>query len=353
MNKSQLDKFLRKHTHLEELALKTPNLIPSIFELSETDCNESINFPHMSLIFNDDLNKIITVIPPEDCKQANSTLDFNKKIFFSIHPRFLKVMEHSHNYIEIIFVYSGKCNQIINGNKVILQEGDICFLDTNVKHSIEIADENDIIINCILDTSYFDTAFLCRLSENDILSSFFIRSIYQSKEFNEYIIFPYDKSSNVKQIMTNILCEYYDKNLCSNEVINCYLIVLFAELMRSYKNRINEQNYLTLKNTKISDIIMYLETNYKTATLESTAKHFYFNPSYLSTIIKKFTGQTFLEIIQEIKIKKAYFLLKNSNMSIAEIADKIGYSNMSFFYQIFKKKYDVTPAKFRKNSNYF
>lgn len=349
MNKLQLDKFLRKYTPLEETSLINPNATNLNLELNESDLHNTNYVPTLKLSSKDGSYRLITEDSSKTPIQENFRVAADKSILFSVHPRFLKVMEHSHSFIEMIFVYSGRCHQIINGKEIILQQGDICLLDTNIKHSIEIAGENDIIINCIMKPSYFDSAFLGRLSENDVLSGFFIRSIYQTKEFNEYIIFPFQEGSKIKQLMIDILCEYFDRTICSTEVINSYIIVILAELLRSYKNTINEQNYSLLKNIKISDIVLYLENNYRTATLESTAKHFYFNSSYLSTIIKKLTGQNFLAILHEIKIKNAYILLKNSDISIAEVAKTVGYSNMSFFYKIFKNRYGVTPAKFRKD----
>ncbi|MFD2216870.1 hypothetical protein [Metabacillus endolithicus] len=49
--------------------------------------------------------------------------------------------------------------QTINGKEVILKEGDLCLLDTNVIHSIDQAGENDIVINIMVRTSYFDSNF--------------------------------------------------------------------------------------------------------------------------------------------------------------------------------------------------
>jgi len=353
MNSMQLDTLIRQHTNFEETAAKIPNFIDtSLISTNYNDLDNVICIPTIKLLQQSGSYRLISDTPNNNCVQKDLVTSNVKNIFFGKHPRFLKITEHSHNFIEMIFVYSGQCHQIINGKKVSLNEGDICILDTNVKHSIEAAGENDIIINCVIKTSYFDYTFLGQLSENDILSKFFIRSIYQSKKFNEYIIFSSHEESKIKEIIINLLCEYYDKALCSSEVINCYMIILFAELLRSHKDKINEQNYYSLKNVKISDIILYIENNYKTVTLESVAKYFYFNPSYLSSAIKKITGKNFLNILHEIKIKNAYMLLKNSDLSISEIANEVGYSNMSFFYQIFKKKYGITPAKFRNEINH-
>lgn len=79
------------------------------------------------------------------------------------------------------YVFSGTCTQYINGKEVVLNEGDLCLLDTNVLHGIESASENDIIINIMIRTSYFDSALLQRLSGNDLLTDFFVNAIYQQK----------------------------------------------------------------------------------------------------------------------------------------------------------------------------
>ena len=119
-----------------------------------------------------------------------------QNVVFLKHPRFIKFTEHKHSFIEMNYVYSGTCTQYINGKEVILKEGDLCLLDTNVTHGIESASENDIIINIMIRTSYFDSALLQRLSGNDLLTDFFVHAIYQQKKDSRYIIFPKGQNKN-------------------------------------------------------------------------------------------------------------------------------------------------------------
>ena len=148
--------------------------------------------------------------------------------------------------------------------------------------------------------------------------------------------------------MEDVLCEYYDKSLCSDEVINSYMIIIFSELLRTFEKETNTKNYDALKNTKISDIILYVQNNCKTATLVSTAEYFHFHPNYLSSTIKKFAGRKFTDILQEAKLKKTLILLKRSDISVSEIANEVGYENTNFFYEIFKRYYGCTPTEYRK-----
>lgn len=84
------------------------------------------------------------------------------------------------------------------------------------------------------------------------------------------------------------------------------------------------------------------------ATLNSTAKFFNYNPTYLSTMLHKATGSSFKQLIQTQKMTRAKFLITNSNMPIDDIAHDIGYNNLSFFYKKFFEFYGVKPSEYRK-----
>lgn len=280
----------------------------------------------------------------------NMVLLPDENVTISKHHRYIRVPNHKHNFIELIYVYSGSCTQTINGSTINLKTGEMCLLDTNVIHSLEAAGKNDIIINCLMRKDYFDTSFFSRLSSNNLISNFLVNAIYQSKNYNNYIVFHSGNNYKLMGFMQDLMCEYYENSICSKEVINCYIILIFSELLKVYQNQTNE---LAITNKKdcthtISDILEYIENNYSTATLTSTADHFHFHPNYLSSLIKKTTGKSYKDIIQEHKLKKACSLLKNTDITIEEISSEIGYNNLNFFYKKFKNLYGVTPSEYRK-----
>jgi len=271
-----------------------------------------------------------------------------ENIFFSTHERFSSVTTHRHSFIELIYVYSGSCQQIINDTDITMHAGEVCILDTNVKHSIATQEEDDIVINCLMRKSYFDVSFLSRLSGNDLLSSFFVHAIFQSKDYNNYILFPSSENTNLQHVMKSILCEYYSPGLCSNEIVNAYMIVLFSELLRIYKKALPSSNPQGLNREQIADILVYLQTHFHTADLSSTAAHFNFNPSYLSRLIKQNTGKSFMEILHAARLKRVCLLLETTDIPIENLIREVGYANIHYFYQLFKKHEGSTPYEYRK-----
>ncbi|OOM76694.1 HTH-type transcriptional activator Btr [Clostridium puniceum] len=349
MNSFELNNFLQKHTFFEKYLLNFKNnndmqAIKSFIENTFFDKNLMRKFP---LINDDNLEDFL--INPKKQFETKTIPHPKNGIIFTCHPRFGEIIEHHHDYIEMVYVYSGKCNQVVNGTTIAMNKGDVCILDTNVLHSIEPASENDIIVNCLMSKKHLDNILIDRLSGNDLLSSFFIRALYYSNDFNEYILFNSSESAKLSKLMEDVLCEYFDKSLCSDEVINSYMIIIFSELLRVYENHTNTKSRHLLKNAGITDIILYIQNNCKDATLTSVSEHFHFHPNYLSTVIKKFTGNNFTFVLQEAKLKKAAFFLKNSNIPVIEVANSIGYENTNFFYKIFKKYFGCNPTEYRKN----
>ena len=79
-------------------------------------------------------------------------------------------------------------------------------------------------------------------------------------------------------------------------------------------------------------------------TLNDVAEMAYMSPNYFSQYFKKVTGQNFSDYLSGLRIKKAQELLKNSDMSVIDIAMACGFHNMSNFYRMYKKHTGSTPS---------
>ncbi|MEK8127920.1 helix-turn-helix domain-containing protein [Paenibacillus filicis] len=84
----------------------------------------------------------------------------------------------------------------------------------------------------------------------------------------------------------------------------------------------------------------------KIVTLEELSSVLHLNPSYLSRLFKKETGENFVEYITKVKVEHAKELLDQTQLSVDEIAEKIGYEK-NYFYKVFKKLTGMTPNHYR------
>ena len=264
------------------------------------------------------------------------------------HTRFIEFPAHKHNYIEFNYVYKGKLTEVIHNKKIELQEGEIIFLNKDITHEIEKSSEDDIIINFIIRTEFFD--FILNLSESDnIIFNFLLKSLYLNKNSKgEYLYFKVSNENNIQEILEKIIIEIYEPTMMSSTTIKLLVGLLIVELIKKPNNIevYSEDNY---DNLIIIEVLKYIDNNYSTATLFEISE-IVNQPHYkISKLVKKHTNMTFKELLQEKRLNKAKQLLNETDISIVEIISLVGYENLTYFYKIFKEKYGYTPKDFRKS----
>lgn len=98
----------------------------------------------------------------------------------------------------------------------------------------------------------------------------------------------------------------------------------------------------------VINIFKYIDEFYNKASLREISEKLKQAEYKLSKLIKKYTGMNFKQLLQEKRLSKAVELLQYSNYSINQIIELVGYENPTYFYDIFKEKYGITPRKYNK-----
>lgn len=101
----------------------------------------------------------------------------------------------------------------------------------------------------------------------------------------------------------------------------------------------------------VAECLRWIQENSKEdLTLERTAEHFFFNPSYFSTLIKSRTGRTFSDHVTEARMRRAKELLAANRLKIYEIAAECGYQDTKYFCRVFKKQNGMSPEAYKHTS---
>lgn len=99
----------------------------------------------------------------------------------------------------------------------------------------------------------------------------------------------------------------------------------------------------------IQPLLEYMHNHYmEQLTLAELAKHFHFNPSYLSSYFSAHTQEGFSDYLNKIRMEKAMELLKDPTVTISDISGRVGYSEHSYFCKVFKKYNGLSPSSYRK-----
>jgi AraC-like DNA-binding protein/mannose-6-phosphate isomerase-like protein (cupin superfamily) len=285
-----------------------------------------------------DKEGIRTSIPNNEATAKKFTV--NRKI------RYIPVVEHRHDYIEIVYVLEGSYYQNINGKQIRMNKGDLCILDRNVIHGSSALSDSDVVVNFMLTTEFFDAIFMHLLSDDNYISNFIINSLYSTSKTQNYLKYQVNDRSFLKVILENLLFEYYSSDIRSWAAINGYLLILFTELSRAF-TRCTGESIKDEQEMIKEKILKYIREHYKDTNLKELGEYFHFHPSYLSSLIKKEFGENLKDLLTEARMAASRNLLQNTDMTIQNIVIEVGYTNPSYFYKVFKKTYGMTPAEYK------
>lgn len=96
----------------------------------------------------------------------------------------------------------------------------------------------------------------------------------------------------------------------------------------------------------------YIEQNYTDCglNLKKCSQALFISPGYISMILKKNTGKTFVDYLNEYRIERACEILKNKDGKIYEAAQQVGFTHKTYFSSVFKKLKGETPSRYKENA---
>lgn len=278
---------------------------------------------------------------------SKKMLEKGKLMDIRTHTRFIEFPKHKHDYIEIIYMCSGRTVHLINGEtNVLLEAGDLLFLNQHAFHAIEAAGENDIAINFIVLPEFFDVAFNMLEGENE-LRNFIVSSLCQDTGRSDYLHFKVADILPVQNLIENMIWSLLEKKNHVSKINQTTMGLLFLNLM-NYTDKIVQNGENQKENALVMAALRYIEEEYRHANLtelsESMGEPLY---SY-SRLVKQNTGYTFKELLQMKRLNKAVQLLTETRLSVSDIILAVGYDNTSYFHRVFRKKYGMSPREYRE-----
>lgn len=274
----------------------------------------------------------------------NKLLAAGKTITVRPHTRFIHFPEHTHDFVEAVYMCSGETTHIINGKKLILKQGELLFLGQNAKQEIYPAGENDIAINFIILPQFFNKTLEMLGAEETPIKHFILEALLNN-ENEGYLHFKVAEVLTIQNLVENLIWTLINDVPNRRNINQITMGLLFMQLL----NHTDKLVYETRSQEVVLQVFRYIENNYKDGSLAEAARVMHCDFYWLSHEIKAQTGKTYTELLQEKRLSQAAYLLKNTLLSAEEISKAVGYENKSYFYRIFTLHYGQSPKKFRDN----
>jgi len=241
----------------------------------------------------------------------------------------IPTLSHMHREMEILLVLEGEAVFAANGIEYIIKKGDIVTVSPYVIHNYTILADRDFKHNCLcfdLDLLYLKE-LKTDLEKGLLVTPFVFRDAKCFSLAEEAFHLNEDRKEGWKlRIIGNLS--------------------VFFGLMQENSLLIKSTNYL--KKNICRDIMEFISKNYMCdITSHHIATELHINHSYFCRLFKRCFGCPFQKYLCIYRIEKAKSALKNSALSVSQIAADVGFNSLSYFGKIFKETTNYTPLQYR------
>lgn len=288
------------------------------------------------LLYNPDIMKEYSIL-------EFAGIDFPFQMDKGMHTKAFS--SHIHNFIELEIITGGSADHIVEGKTHHIAKGDVLVIMPSYVHELAQVD------NLELYNFKFDMDKLL-LMETDLdkLSGFQALFVLQPFEkyqhdYNSYMNLEEDKLKQAVQLCDFILEEWQKKKPGYKVVIKSYFLTLITFLARNFSPAITSSSP---KLPEILRTLTYVHENYtEKITLSGLSSMACLSERQYTRIFHEIYGMPPIEYVINCRLALACRLLKYSRDSLQNISVKCGFGDKVSFSRLFKKRYGITPGKYR------
>jgi AraC-like DNA-binding protein len=257
---------------------------------------------------------------------------------------------HAHDFIEIVYVDSGVGSQIINGQEILISKGSLLLLNDHIAHEFFAHPENPLVVyNCLFQPQSVSHTFQKCSNFLDVAYHFLFHPLNSETDPKDYIQLSVAQTTEIRSVIHEMYHEYEKKENGFQQVMKADLKKLMILMFRLYQGDKNQnRNSSVYKQLIVQEAISYLESHYKEEIkCNKLAQRSYLSANYFAKIFKEITGMSPTQMHQNIRIHAACKLLLDTSLTVSEIAGLVGYSDMKYFYSLFRHIKAITPGEYR------
>lgn len=277
-----------------------------------------------------------------DVISGEKLLERGKLIAIRPHTRFIAFPEHTHDYVEMVYMCCGATTHCINGERLRLESGELLMLGQNARQSIEAAGEGDIAVNFIVRPAFF-TSTLPLLGEEETPIRHFILSCLHGENEAGCLHFHVAEILPIQNLIENLLYTLMEDVPNKRGILQMTMGLLFAQLM----NHTDTLQFETQEQNAVVSVLRYIEEHYRDGSLTEIADRLHYELPSLSRLIRQKTGRNYTELLQDKRLSQAGWLLRNTDWKVDEIANAVGYENLSYFHRLFAARFGQSPRQYR------
>lgn len=263
------------------------------------------------------------------------------------------VVPHMHNFIEMVYIASGSCLHTYHNMEIALMPGDVFIVMPHEEHSYSI-NAKTVIYNCL----FYPDALGEDWDELKDISSIFdmlmVEPFYREETMGQNILhLPPSKTPDVEAMLKRMVEEQNKKHTGYRLMQKANLLTLLTLLGRAWENQfVGQQEAYHHKRKMLVEALQHIEQNIgDELSVDKLAGKVYMSPAYFRKVFKEVTGMSPIEYINKTRISMAISLLKQKDLTISQVAEKVGIQDVNYFSRLFRSTMGCSPSSFRKRND--
>ena len=255
---------------------------------------------------------------------------------------------HWHKEIELALVYEGRMMYKVNEKKYVIAAGDCLFINSNALHLGWSMDNQPCVYRAItMDPSILGNG-------NYGCWTKYVEPITECTSSLASFLFRDDRGwqSLVLSGMREIDALYQEKDDCYEILIVSELMKIWSIFYKNIKNNLWQQNIPDKELSKIKSILDFMHQHYsEKISLDDIAHAAHISKSECSHFFKRYMRETPFEYLLRYRIKKSLPILLDQDQNITETALAVGFSNASYYTEIFRRFMGTSPKEYTKQTD--
>lgn len=236
-------------------------------------------------------------------------------------------LPHTHGYAELFYIVGGDGQFRIEDQLHSVQENQLVIVSPNVMHT--------------------EVSYEAHPLEYIVLGIEGLQLSMAKNQDSRYRILDYRGCGDVLTCMRNIFREMESRQPGYEVICQAYMEILITRLMRSTNFSLSSATPSSSR--QCAAIRHYIDTHYKEQlNLDQLAEVAHVNKFYLAHVFKEEYGLSPISYLISRRIKESRYLLRETNMSLSQIARVLGFSSASYFSQSFRRAEGISPIEYRK-----
>lgn len=261
----------------------------------------------------------------------------------------LILYNHWHEEMEIIYIQEGLMELVINGTSIMAEKNMLILVAPNSVHGAYRHNNK----RCEFTSIVFHPNFIESKTQDKIQTEYLEPII--NNQFNYYHILQADEANNA--FVRHLLDKFIQLNMSQQNykelLLKGYLYQIMFHLLLEEKNMIKKTAIDYLVEERKKNILTFIELNYQNPlTLNDLANSLSLSKEQFCRFFKQSFRTTPIKYLNQYRINQATNLLRETTLSIIEIAFETGFENSNYFAISFKKTTGQSPSQFRKMTLY-